>query len=100
FELVPDALHGALSLFVRHHIMRFWIDREAYISLADLPEQRVDLRQALNFIAPELDTIGVIVIGRKYFDDIAPHPKSAAVKIAVISFVKDIDQPGNNIFSR
>src|ERR1700681_3168773 len=71
----------------RHHIMRLRIDGKTQIGLTHLPQQRVDLAEALDFVAPKLDAIGVIFVGRENLDDVPAHTKRASDEIGVVADV-------------
>ena len=40
-----------------HHVVRLGIDGQAHMLLLHRAEQRIDLRQRLDFVAPKLDAI-------------------------------------------
>ena len=80
--------------------MRLRIDRQARVGLLHLAEQRVDLREALDLVAPQLDAVGVVVVGGIDLDDVAAHAESAAPEIAVVALVQDLDQLGDDLVAR
>ena len=54
-------------------------ERKAFIRQHDwYAAQRIDLRQALDLVAPEFDAIGVIFVGRVELDHIAANSESPA----------------------
>src|SRR5579872_32481 len=100
FEFQLDAAHGPLSHFGRHDVVRFRINGQAQVSLSNLAEQRIDLAQRFYFVAPQFDAVGVIVVGRKDFDNIAANAETAALEIAVVALIKDFDQALYNLVAR
>ncbi len=80
-----------------HHVVRLGINRQARVLLLHRPEQRIDLRQRFHLIAPQLDAIGVVVVGGENLDDVAAHPKRPAPEIAVGALVEDLDQLADDV---
>ena len=80
-----------------HHIMRLGINRQACVLLLHRPEQRINLRQRLHLIAPQLDAIGVVVVGGKNLDDVAAHPEGPAPEVSLGALVQDLDQLANDV---
>ena len=95
-----DALHGIVLGLLAHHVVRLGIDGQPHIGLLHLAQQRVDLRQALHFVAPQLDAIGVIVVRRIDLDHVAAHAKSAAREIVVVALVQNLHQLRDNLVAR
>ena len=62
------------------HFLRF---------VKDFPSQGVDLGQALDLVAPELDAEGRIAVGRENVHRIAAHPEGAPAKVQVVAVVVD-----------
>ena len=77
-----------------HHVVRLRIDRQPQVGLLHLAEQRIDLRQALDLVAPQLDAIGVVVVGGIDLDHVAAHAKRAAPEIALVAVVENLHQLG------
>ena len=100
FQLRLDAAQRAFARFGRHYVMRFGIDRQAQIGLADLAEHRVDLAEAVHFVAPQLDAISVIVVGGEDFDDVAAHAKCSAREAVIVALVEDFDQAREDLLAR
>ena len=80
--------------------MSLGIDGQALVGLLDLAEQRIDLREALDFVAPQLDAVRVVVVGGVDFDDVAAHAESAAAEIGFVAVVEDLDQLGDDCVAR
>ena len=51
-------------------------------------------------IAPELDAIGVVVVGGKDLDHVAAHAESPALKVVVVALVEDLDQAREDLLAR
>ena len=79
--------------------MGFRIDRQADVFLLYCAEQRVDLREGFDFVAPELDAIGHVVVGGEDFDYVAADAESSAAEIAVGALVEDFDQLAGDVFA-
>ena len=76
------------------------IDRQALVGLLHGAEQRIDLREVLDLVAPEFDAVGIVVVGGEHLDDVAANAKSAALEIGVVAFVKDLYELGDNLIAR
>ena len=77
--------------------MRLGINRQAQIILLDLAGERIDLLERFDFVAPQTDAIGVVVVGGLNFDDVAAHAKSAALEIAFMALIQDVHQPRSDL---
>ena len=80
--------------------MGFGVDRQAQVGLAHLAEQRIDLAEGVDLVAPQLDAIGVVVVGGKDFDHVAAHAKSPALEVVVVALVEDFDQAREDLLAR
>ncbi len=89
FSMLRSALCARLG---RHHVVRLGIDRQAQIGLLHLAGERIDLLQRFDLIAPQADAIGGVVVGGEDLDHVAAHAKRAALEIAFVALVKDVDQ--------
>jgi len=89
---------GALALRL-HHVVRFGIDGQARVFLANGAEQRIDLRERVNLVAEEFDTVGVFVVGGVHLDHVAAHAEGAAAEVGVVALVEDLDQPAGDVFA-
>ena len=73
----------------------------APVELRDrLAGERVDLGDALDLVAPELDADGLLVVGRKDLDRVAAHPERAPLERHVVAAVLDPHQLGAGSSSR
>ena len=77
--------------------MRLGIDRQAHVLLLHRAEQGIDLRQRLDLVAPQLDAVGVVVVGGKDLDDVAAHAKGPAPEIAFGALVENLDQLADDV---
>ena len=77
--------------------MALGINRQARVFLLHRPEQGIDLGQRFDFVAPQLDAIGVVVVGRKNFDDVAAHPKGPATEVALGALVENFHQLADDV---
>ncbi len=99
-EFALDALERLFARLGRHHVVRFRINGQPQVGLADLAEQRIDLAERVDFIAPELDAIRVIVVGGEDLDHVAAHAESAALEVIVVALVEDLDQLREDLLAR
>ena len=67
---------------------------QALKASAVMPGERVNLAERVDLITPQLDAIGVVVIGRIEFDDIATHPEGAALEGGIVAAVGLRDEVG------
>ena len=77
--------------------MRLGINRQPRVFLLDRTKERIDLRQAVDLIAEELDTIGILVVGWEDFDDVSSDAEGSAPEVDVISFVENLYEPTSDI---
>src|SRR5271165_3776837 len=98
-QLFLDRCHGRRPRFFLHHIMRLRINRQPHVFLLDRAEQRIDLGERRNLIAPQFEAVGHVVVRREDLDDIAAHAKRAAPEVAVRALVEDVDQAARNVFA-
>ena len=68
------------------------IDVEARALAQDLAGQRIDLDDALDLVAEELDAVGEILIGGIDFQHVAAHAELAADEVLVVALVLDVGQ--------
>ena len=68
------------------------IDCRAIHRPDDVPGERIDLRDPLDFITPELDAHRLLVVGREDFDRIAAHAECAALEADVVALILHGDQ--------
>ena len=100
FQFLADRSHCCFFGARGHDVVRLGVDRQALISLLDLAQQRIDLRQAFHLVAPEFDPVSKVVVGGEEFDYIAAHPERATPEVAVIAFVENIHQFGYDLLAR
>ena len=65
-----------------------------------MAEQRIDLAEAVDFVAPQLDAVGVVVVGGKDFDDVAAHAKRAAREAVIVALVQNFHQAREDLLAR
>src|SRR3954452_17336458 len=61
-QLVLDALHRLLTRRGVHDVVSLGIDRQSQVSLFYLPENRIDLAERVDLVAPKLDSIRVVIV--------------------------------------
>ena len=48
--------------------------------------------EGINFIAEELDAVGVLVVGRVDFDDVTAYAEGSAAEVDVVTVIEDFDE--------
>ena len=75
--------------------MRLRINRNArqiLLARANFSGEWIDLPQRINLVAPHLDAVAVILVGRIDFDHVAAHAEGAAAQL-LAAVVLNIDKP-------
>src|SRR5581483_3822478 len=98
-QLLLDGFDRRSLGLVLHHVVRLGVDRQANVFLLHRSEQRIDLRQRFDFISPQLNPVGHVVVGWKYFDYIAANPKGTAPEFAIGALVKNFDQLAGDVLA-
>ena len=104
-ELVEAGLELFLDLDDRLAHRRFWRDVVGVGVDADVlhhgrlfPRQRVEFRDAFQFLAKEgQPPCPVVEVGREDFERVAPHPEGAPEKRLVVAFVLLRDEVGDDL---
>ena len=94
-----DRLHRRRSRLFLHHIVRLGINRQPHVLLLHRAKQRIDLRQRLDLIAPQLDAVRHVVVGREDLDHVAAHAKRSAPEVAVRALVQNVDQLARDVLA-
>ena len=88
-----DVLHRDLEVFVLRDVVRGREDHRMRALAVDLPRHDVELDDAVDLVAEELDAHrAVVVAGREDLDDIAAHAELAALERDVVALVADGDE--------
>ncbi len=87
-----DFQHGFFNAFLRHHEMPSRVHVGTVQLFCFFAGQRVDDRQALDFIPPHLDAERKLFVGGPDFNDIAARPEFAARDFEIVPFVLNVDQ--------
>ena len=61
--------------------------------------QRVDLGDAVDLVAEELDAVGQVGVGRLHFQCVAAHAEPAAPQLHIVALVKDVDQLAQHLLA-
>src|SRR5881394_3931580 len=91
-QLVPDRFHRALNRRPLRHEVRRRVHRAALQLDDHVSRERIDLGDALDLVAPELDAHGLLVVGGEDLHGIAAHPESAALEPDVVALILDRDE--------
>ena len=96
-ELLADQLHRALERrALRDEVLRR-IDRRALERGDRLAGEHVDLRDALDLVAPELDAHPLLLVRRKDLDRVAAHAERAALERDVVAVVLDLHERAQDV---
>src|SRR5208283_5084559 len=98
-QFFQNRLRRCLLALRLHHVMGLGINWQARVLLLYRPEQRINLRQRFHLIAPQLDAIGVVIVGGKDLDDVTAYPKRSAAEVPFGAFVENFDQLANDVFA-
>ena len=88
-QLQEDALDGALEALGRGDVVAGGVDVDGVKGFEDLAGEGVDLDDAFEFVAEELEAEGEIVVGRENLDDVAPDPEFAPGGSDIVALVLD-----------
>ena len=91
-QLPPDLLDGRADALLRQHEMLGGIDEKLLAALDHLAAQRMDQRELLDLVAPELDAVAAFLAAGPYFDAVAAHAKLPRLELDVAALVLDVDQ--------
>src|SRR6266403_6117813 len=62
-KLLFDRFDRPLERAARHYVVRLWIERQARrVLLRDFAQQRVDSRDGVDLVSPQLDPISLFLI--------------------------------------
>ena len=88
-----DVLHRDLEVFVLRDVMRGREDHRVRALAVDLPRHDVELDDAVDLVAEELDAHGAVVVaGREDLDDIAAHAELTTLERDIVALVADGDE--------
>ncbi len=106
FEFLFPPLHlfenggdGCGFAFRLDDVMGLGVDGQARVLLLDGAEEWVDLGEAVDLVAEELDAVGVFVVGGVDFDDVAADAEGAAAEVDVVAVVEDFDEAAGDVFA-
>ena len=98
-QLLPDRLHRVVPGLLFHHVVGFWIDRQAHVLLLHGAKQGIDLRERIHFISKQLDAIGHVVVSRENLDDVATHAERTAAELSIPALIQNLDQLASYVFA-
>src|SRR5256885_3052135 len=91
-ELFTDAIERAQQLLPGRHVVRRWKHLEGLDVTDDLAGQRIDLDDAFNVVAVELDPSCNLIVRRLHVDGVATHPKARPTEIDVVALVLQVGE--------
>jgi hypothetical protein len=97
FQFTADLVEGRVDPLLRQHEVFRRVDVDLFQSPHFGAGERVDLRQAFDFIPPQLDAIGELFVSRPALDHVAAHAEPAADEIEIVSLVLNVDQPAQHL---
>ena len=86
-EFGEDGFGGGFFALGLDDVVGLGVDGEAGVFLLDGAEEGVDLREAVDLVAEELDAVGVFVVGGVDLDDVAADAEGAAAEVDVVALV-------------
>ena len=98
-HLLHNRIDGRAARFGPHDVVRFGIDGQALVLLLHGAEQRIDLRQRLDLVAPEFDAVGVVVVRGIDLDHVAAHAEGAALEVGVGALVENLHQLAGDVLA-
>ncbi len=96
-ELVLDGRDGGADASFGEDEVFGRVNEELVLAADDLAAGGVDDRELLDFVAPELDAVGVLFVTGPNFDTVAADAELAAGKLDVVALVLNIDQAAKHI---
>ena len=90
--LFGDGLQGAVELGALGDVVRGRPDGNGVKGVENLARDLVNLVDALDLVAEELDAHGVLGIGREHVHHVAAHAEGASVQVVVVAVVEDVDE--------
>src|SRR5579885_3183413 len=81
YQLLANRSHGDFQTLIGRDEVSSRIDVDAVTGRQDLAGERVELDDALDRIAKELDANGELLVGGIDLDDISPHPEGATGEV-------------------
>lgn len=96
-QLLANGEHGRIDFLLRGRELLAREDVDGLQRLEGVARQRIEPREALQFLAEELDAQSVFGVGRVQFHDIATHTELAPSEVVVIARVLEIHQPGEQL---
>ena len=98
-QLGHNGFNGFGFAFRLHHVVALGIDGQARIFLLHGAEERIDLRERLNFVAEKFNAVGRFVVGGEDLDHVAAYSESSAPEVRVVALVEYLHQPPRNVFA-
>ncbi len=91
-ELLANLVDRPLDPRLGQHEVLRRIDEHPLELVDRLARRRIDDREPLDLVAPELDPVGELLVARPDLDRIAPHAELAPRGIGVVPLVLNVDQ--------
>jgi hypothetical protein len=91
-QLHLDRLDGPPGGLVPGHVVGGGEDHQLLEIVTQVPGEGVELADALDGVAEELDAHGLLLVGGMQFDGVAPDPEAAPAEHGVVAVVVEVDQ--------
>ena len=98
-HLLADQRCHLLDRAAPGHVVRRRIDRGPPQRGDRLAGERVEARDPLDLVAPQLDPDRLLLVRGKHFDRIAAHAEGAALERDVVALVQDVHQAAQNLLA-
>ena len=92
FEFLLDVVNRLLELFFVRHELRRREDDDDFMLRQNLARERVELDDALDFVAEQGHAEGAVLVGRVDFEHIAARAERAGTQVHVVAGVLKLHQ--------
>ncbi len=99
FQLLFNITNRRAQLVLRRHEVLRRVDVDFEPLHQELPGQRIDLDDSLDFIAEELDAQRDVLVGGKDLERVAPDPKASSHERHIVTVVLNVDQMPDDLVS-
>ena len=96
-QLLANGEHGRIDFLLRRGELLAREDVDGLQRLEGVARQRIEPREALQFLAEELDAQSVFGVGRVQFHHIATHAELAPGEVEVVARILEIHQAGEQL---
>ncbi len=92
FEIGFDLSDGLLDSLIGAGVVLSGMDEDGRFLADDRSIERIELGEAFDLVAPELDPNRVATVHREDLEGVATHPERAMSEVDVVSLVVEVDK--------